>query len=104
MTEMLIIILVSVYGLYWLEAMRCKEIAVAHALRECKRCHVQLLDQTVRQIRISMSRDTNDKWRVWREYEFEYTEDGDTRNRGRETLLGQRLRRMALETFDPIIH
>lgn len=104
MTEMLIIICVSIYGLYWLESMRCKEIAIGHASRECKRCNVQLLDQTVHQVSISMSRDTNDKWRVWREYEFEYTEDGDTRNRGRETLLGQRLLRMALETFDPIIH
>ncbi|MFT7687048.1 MAG: hypothetical protein ACI9FB_002397 [Candidatus Azotimanducaceae bacterium] len=104
MIEMLIIIIISVYGLYWLEAMRCKEIAVSHAVRECKRCEVQLLDQTVRQIRISMSRDGNDKWCVWREYEFEYTEDGDKRHRGRETLLGRRLLRMALETFNPIIH
>lgn len=104
MAEMFFIICVCLYGLYWLEAMRCKEIAVAHASRECKRCDVQLLDQTVHQIKISLSRDVNDRWRVWREYEFEYTEDGETRRSGRQTLLGQRLIRMAMETFDPIIH
>lgn len=104
MSEVLLIIFVSALGLYWLEAMRCKEIAVVNARRECKRCNVQLLDQTVHQLRISLSRDQNHQWRVWREYQFEYTEDGETRCEGRQTLLGQRLVRMALETFNPTLH
>ena len=104
MAEALVIVLIAVLGLYWLAAMRCKDIAVTIARRECRLCEVQLLDQTVQQIRISWSRDAQDRWRVWREYRFEYSEDGDSRSRGRLLLLGQKVVRVDMETFDPMIH
>ena len=104
MTEILVIILLGVLGLYWLAGMRCKEIAVVVARRECDRYDVQLLDQTVHQAKLSMSRDGRDQWRVWREYRFEYTNDGDTRSRGLVTMLGQRTVRVDMETFNSVIH
>ena len=104
MAEFFGIILVGIFGLYWLAAMRCKEVAVAVARRECKRYDVQLLDQTVHQARLSLSRDDQDHWRVWREYRFEYTIDGDSRSRGLVILLGQRTVRVDMETFNSVIH
>ena len=104
MSEVLVLIAVTAAGLYWLAAMRCKEIAVATARRECKLCDVQLLDQTVHQNHISLSRDTRGQWRVWREYRFEYSEDGVSRHSGSLVLLGQKVVRVALDTFNPIIH
>jgi hypothetical protein len=77
---------------------------VLAAKKECKLCGVQLLDQTVQQVKISMSRDTRDQWRIWREYRFEYTQDGEGRHEGQLTLLGQKVLRVALETFNPVIH
>ena len=90
--------------LYWYTSSQCKTYAVGYARRECEMQGVQLLDQTVQQIRISMSRDRNDRWRVWREYRFEYSHDGINRYEGRLVLLGYRLLRSVLETSDPVIH
>jgi hypothetical protein len=84
--------------------MRSKELAVGAARRECKLCSVQLLDQTVQLVKLSMSRDKSDRWRFWREYRFEYSDDGDNRLEGRLTLLGPRVIRIALEGFGPVIH
>ncbi len=104
MSELLIIFCIGAGLLYWQSAIRCKEIAVRAARKECGLCGVQLLDQTVQQVKVSMSRDVSGQWRVWREYRFEYSHNGDDRYTGNLTLLGQALKRVALETFDPIIH
>ncbi len=104
MTELFIVILIGAGLLYWQASVRCKELAVIAARKECDLCGVQLLDQTVQQMRVSMSRDASSQWRFWREYRFEYSEDGETRHEGRLTLLGQRVIRIALETFNPVIH
>ncbi len=104
MSELILIAVMGAVVLYWQATMRAKEIATAAAKRECKLCGVQLLDQTVEQVRVSMSRDVSGQWRLWRRYRFEYTDDGDTRRDGELTLLGHRLLRIALETFNPVIH
>ena len=104
MPELILLILVCIVAMYWLSSIRCKDVAAAAAKRECKRCEVQMLDQMVHQVRISMSRDHNDRWRIWREYRFEYSDDGDSRLEGHLTLLGHKVVRVALETFNPIIH
>jgi hypothetical protein len=104
MSELLIILCICAGLLYWQAAARAKEMAVSAARRECKTFNVQLLDSTVQLIRFSMSRDQNDRWRIWREYRFAYATDGEQRFEGRLTLLGPRVIRIALETFNPVIH
>lgn len=104
MAEMLFLMLIGCLALYWQAGMRAKEQAVATASAECKRCGVLLLDQTVHQVKLSMSRDRQGRWRLWRDYAFEYTDTGEVRSRGHITLLGRRVLRVALETFNPIIH
>jgi hypothetical protein len=104
MAELWVIFLACGVILYWQAAMRAKEMAVSAATKECKLCDVQLLDQTVHQTKLSMSRDGSGQWRIWRDYQFEYTDDGDARFHGRVTLLGRRVLRVALDTFNPVIH
>ena len=104
MSELIIVILIGLVILYWQAAVRCKELAILGARKECQLCDVQLLDQTVHQIKVSLSRDVSGQWRIWREYAFDYTDDGEHRLGGRLTLLGQRVIRVALETFNPVIH
>lgn len=104
MLELILVILMPAYGLYFLESMRCKEMATTIAQRECKLCEVQLLDQTVHQIRLSLSRDERHSWRVWREYRFEYTVEGAERLHGRLQMLGKRTLRVELESFPAGIH
>ncbi len=104
MSELLLVVLIGLALLYWQAAVRCKELAIRAARKECDLCGVQLLDQTVHQTRLSLSRDAGGQWRIWRDYGFEYSQDGDDRYRGKLTLLGQRVLRVALETFNPVIH
>jgi len=57
MLELLMIFGLVVFVLYWQASMRAKELAVRAASQESQRCEVQLLDQTVHQLKISLSRD-----------------------------------------------
>ncbi len=104
MTELFLLTVIAGGLLYWQSSVRCKELAVKGAKRECDIADVQLLDQTVAQIRLSFSRDHQDRWRVWREYRFDYSHDGVDRFEGRIVMLGQRVVRSSLETFKPVIH
>lgn len=104
MSELLLLVIVVTGVLYWLSAMRSKDIAIATAKRECRLCDVQFLDQTVQLVKLSVSRDQNGHWRLWREYRFEYSDDGNTRREGRMSMLGPRVIQVAMETFNPVIH
>jgi len=104
MSELILLLLVGAIALYWQSAVRCKDLAIISAKRECQRHQVQLLDQTVQQVKMSASRDHMDRWRLWREYRFEYTEDGDNRDRGSLVMLGQRIVHIRLSGQNTIIH
>ena len=104
MEEIILMVIVCTAVLYWYTSLQCKTFAVSHARRECEKHGAQLLDQTVQQVKLSMSRDPADRWRFWREYRFEYSRDGIERHEGKLTMLGYRLRRSVLETADPVIH
>ena len=104
MLEIWVLLSLALFCLYWLASIRCKDIAVATARRECKLCDVQLLDQTVHQVRISLSRDVQAQWRVWRKYRFEYSHDGELREKGSLVLLGQRVIRVDMDSFNSVVH
>ena len=82
---------------YWYTAQQAKTFAVVYARRECEKHGVQLLDQTVQQIKLSMSRNAQSRWQFWREYRFDYSTDGVNRYEGRLVMLGHRLLRLAPE-------
>ncbi|MBV1876723.1 MAG: DUF3301 domain-containing protein [Pseudomonadales bacterium] len=104
MIEFWLILLVGIYSLYLLASIRSKDIATLVAGRKCKQSEVQLLDQTVHQTKISLSRDQSNQWRVWREYRFEFSADGQLRLHGRIILLGQQVELIDLEPFTTIIN
>ena len=88
-------------GLYLLQAQRVRELALQAARRACRLEGVQLLDETVSLRRLSLSRDRAGRWRVWRQYRFEYTADGCDRRAGRVTMLGARLQGLVASEPDP---
>ena len=104
MSELFIILGITAAALYWRAAALSKEIAAQAARRECNLNNVQFLDQSVNLVRLSASRDQNDRWRLWRAYRFEYATDGEDRFVGRVTTLGQRIIRVEMETFGPLVH
>ena len=89
--ETLIIFVIGGYGVYLFKALRVRELALFAARRACQEADVQLLDQTVSVKRISLSRDQQGRWRVWRQYQFEYSVEGYERQRGHVIMLGQRI-------------
>jgi|TARA_Y100000310_G_scaffold340332_1_gene435712 hypothetical protein len=104
MTDLLIFLLLGVGFLYFVSAIRCKDVAIWAARRECRLNGVQLLDHTVYQVWISLKRDSNDDWRIWRRYKFDYSDDGENRHSGDLVLLGRQVVRIRMESFMPPVH
>jgi hypothetical protein len=94
--EVVLILVLAAYAVYLFQALRVRELALQAARRSCEREGVQLLDQSVSIQRLSVSRDAGGKWRVWRQYRFEYTVDGQERERGNVIMLGNRLQALVM--------
>ncbi|MCZ6828144.1 MAG: DUF3301 domain-containing protein [Gammaproteobacteria bacterium] len=94
--EVVLILVLAAYAAYLFQALRVRELALQAARRSCEREGVQLLDQSVSIQRLSVSRDAGGKWRVWRQYRFEYTVDGQERERGNVIMLGNRLQALVM--------
>jgi len=101
--DLLFVALLGGGAWYWFTGTRVRELAIAAARRSAKMSDVQLLDQTVAQARVSLSRDRSGRWRVWREYRFEYSRDGLTREIGHIIMLGQRLEAVIVAE-SPTVH
>ena len=64
---------------------------------------MQLLDESVAVQRLSLSRDENGRWRIWRQFRFEYSRDGIERERGHIIMLGMRLKALVMAE-PPTLH
>ncbi len=81
---------------YVFQSMRVRELALSAARRACRDAGVQLLDETVSIQRLSASRDAAGRWRLWRQYRFEYSIEGLERERGHIIMLGNRLQAVVI--------
>ena len=85
------VVLLFVLGsacVYFLSSIRVKELDIQAVLHAARRDDFQLLDQSVHLRRLSLSRDTHGRWRVWRQYRFDYSYDGVQRLQGFVVMLG----------------
>ena len=101
------IALLAVFGLlclHFLSAMRVRELAVHAVGRASKQDDFQLLDQAVHLRRISLSRDEGGRWRVWRQYRFDYSYDGVERRQGFVVMLGKQLQTIIVSESTPTLH
>ena len=81
---------------YWLDAIRCKEIARAAGKHASQQAEAQFLDDTVELTKLRLRRDAQGRLVWYREYCFEFSRDGAYRIRGSLTMLGQRVVRLEL--------
>jgi hypothetical protein len=91
-------------ALYFLQALRVRELALQAAKRACTADDAQLLDETVSIGRLSISRDTAGRWRFWRQYRFEYSYDGEQRVTGTVIMLGHRVQAMVMAERPSTLH
>ena len=82
---------------YWLDAMRCKELARAAGRHASQQAQAQFLDDTVELTKLRLRRDAQGRLAWYREYRFEFTRDSTCRNRGALAMLGQRVVRLDLD-------
>ena len=86
--EWLAVALLCAFGWWWWDALQKREAAIKAARVACQRAEAQLLDDTVALRRLALRYDESQQTRIYREYVFEYTLDGDNRLPGRVRLLG----------------
>ena len=103
LADLLIVAFAVALAVYRLSAMRVRELAIVAAERSAQMADVQLLDQTVSLARVSLSRDRAGRWRIWRQYRFEYSRDGLERETGDIIMLGRRLEAVLLAE-SPTLH
>ena len=80
------------------------ELAVQAVTRASERDDFQLLDQSVHVQRISMSRDDMRRWRIWRQYRFDYSYDGVERRQGVVIMLGNQLQAIVVSDRARTLH
>jgi len=87
----------AVLAWFWMDALRCKEIACAAGQRACQQVEAQFLDDTVEITKLRLRRNARGQLAVYREYRFEFTHNRDYRLRGEIVMLGRRVLRLTLE-------
>lgn len=102
--EILAVFFFGALCLYFLGAIRVRELAVQAVGRASRQDDFQLLDQTVHIRRISLSRDDTGRWRVWRQYRFDYSYDGVERRQGNVIMLGKHLQAVVVSEPARTLH
>ena len=103
LADLLFVALIGAAAWYWFSGTRVRELAIAAARRSTEMADLQLLDQSVALARVSMSRDREGRWRLWRQYRFEFSRDGVSREVGHIIMLGHRLEAVMVAE-NPTIH
>lgn len=104
LADILLALLFGVLCLYFLGAIRVRELAVQAVRRTGKQDDFQLLDQAVHIQRISLSRDRGGRWRIWRQYRFDYSFDGVERRQGHVIMLGKQLQSVVISDPARTVH
>jgi hypothetical protein len=102
--DILVALLFGALCLYFLSAIRVRELAVQAVTRAGERDDYQLLDQAVHIRRISLSRDRQGRWRIWRQYRFDYSYDGVERRQGHVIMLGKSLQALVVSDGARTLH
>ena len=102
--DLIVLLALGLMCLYFLAASRVRELAVQAVGHASRRDDFQLLDQSVHIQRMSLSRDETGRWRMWRQYRFDYSFDGVERRQGFVIMLGKQLQSIVMSERAPTLH
>jgi len=102
--ELLAVVVAGLVAFYFFGAIRVRELALRAVARAGREDDFQLLDQSVHIQRVSLSRDDGGRWRVWRQYRFDYSYDGVERRQGFVIMLGRQLQSIVVSERERILH
>jgi hypothetical protein len=84
-------------AMYFFSELHIREIALNAARSHSDELNVQLLDQSVGIHRVWLKRDSDNRLRIWRNYQFEFTSTGDERYKGNVITLGEQVETVQLQ-------
>ena len=102
--EVVAVLLFGAGCVYFLGAIRIRELAVKAVAAAGERDDFQLLDQAVHIQRMSLSRDAGGRWHIWRQYRFDYSYDGVERRQGHVIMLGRFLEAVVVSERAMTLH
>jgi len=102
--EVLVLFGFCAVALYFFGAIRVRELAVQAVAQAGNRDDFQLLDQSVHIQRMSLSRDATGRWRVWRQYRFDYSYDGVERRQGHVMMLAKQVQAVVVSERPTTLH
>lgn len=91
LTPLLLLVGFGLLALLWSDSRAAAELAQRLGRDACHAAGVQWLDHTVMLTRLALRRARDGRLRVFRQYRFEYSEQGDDRRQGSLALLGREL-------------
>lgn len=97
LAQLFIVFIFVVIGILLWQNAGTRERALGLAAKYCESQDVQLLDQSVALVSMSLSKDGRGNLAIGRRYEFEFTSTGEQRYKGRLKLHGQRLKDSELD-------
>lgn len=104
LTDITVLLLFGALSLYFLSSIRVRELAIQAVKRASERDDFQLLDQSVHLNRLSLSRDRGGRWRIWRQYRFDYSYDGVERRQGHVIMLARELQAVVVSERGFTLH
>ena len=102
--DIVAVVLFGLVCLHFLGAIRVRELALQAVGQASRRDDFQLLDQAVHIRRVSLSRDSTGRWRIWRQYRFDYSYNGVERRQGYVIMLGKQLQAVVVSEPSVTVH
>lgn len=99
MSKVITLILLGLFAYYWWITQKLKTLALRAARQRCQQAGVQLLDHTVVQSKLRLTKDNRNHWRLERQYSFDFTSTGEHRYHGKVALLGGYVASVELDAF-----
>lgn len=84
---------------YWMDAMRCKEIAHYAGKTACVEAGVLFLDDSVTINKVRLKRNELGQMVFYRQYYFEFTGNGDQRSHGEVKMLRHRVIETTMDAY-----
>jgi hypothetical protein len=102
--EVVVVLLFGLGVVHFMASIRVRELAVQAVRLASERDEFQLLDQSVHIQRMSLSRDDEGRWRLWRQYRFDYSYEGVERRQGHVIMLGRKLQALVISERGQTLH
>lgn len=100
MSKVITLLLLGLVAWYWSYSQKIKQLALRASINRCKQAGVQFLDHSVVLHQIRFLKDKTKKWKLVREYHFEFTSTGENRYTGRVIMQSHHLMSSELEPYN----